>query len=109
MRPLALLIALLALAGCSSTSQGQRHVPVIPQTSAAPPAPATLPRLRPVSVDVPAINAHSSLIPLGLNPDHTMATPDDAHPKQAGYYCVTDPATLCSAGVLPGQVGPAVI
>lgn len=66
-----------------------------------------VPRIAPASVDIDKIDVHSSLIPLGLRADHTMVTPDDPH--QASYYCIVDPTRICSSGVLPGQVGPAVI
>lgn len=103
----AALVAAVALAGCSSApSQGTSPVIKIPETTAAPPS---VPRVEPARIDIEKINAHSSLIPLGLNPDHTLATPDVHHPQQASYYCITDPVKICSSGVLPGQVGPAVI
>jgi hypothetical protein len=64
----------------------------------------------PASVDVPRIGAHSTLLTIGLNPDGSFQTPDEKHPQQATFYCIPAPAPqLCSSGVLPGQLGPAVI
>jgi sortase (surface protein transpeptidase) len=65
----------------------------------------------PASIDIPKINAHSTLIPLGLEPDGSLKVPDVKHPKQASYFCVVDidPGKVCSNGVVPGQPGPAVV
>jgi sortase (surface protein transpeptidase) len=51
-------------------------------------------------VDIPKIGAHSSLVPLGLNPDNTVQVPPVSTPMQAGWY---------SYGPTPGETGPAVI
>lgn len=105
MRTLAALgVALVALTGaCAHPTPGQRP-PVI--TSA--PAPV----VGPARIDIDTINAHSTLIPLGLQPDGALEVPDVHHPQQAGWYCVNpvlpQPAK-CVSGVIPGQVGPAVI
>lgn len=80
-------------------------IPATPTTE-APPA---VPRVAPASIDIPKIKVHSTLIPTGLNPDNTLAAADVKHPQQASYYCVEDLQKICSSGVLPGQVGPAVI
>jgi sortase (surface protein transpeptidase) len=90
----ALLAALLALvlAGCGA-----------PATPAAPPpAPASAGPARslPTALDVPAIDAKSSLVPLGLNADRTVEVPPVEQPLQAGWY---------EYGPTPGEAGPAVI
>lgn len=54
----------------------------------------------PQKISIPAINAQSSLVPLGLNPDGTAEVPPLNQPQQAGWY---------KLGPKPGQVGPAVI
>ena len=54
----------------------------------------------PVRVDVDAINAHSSLVQLGLNTDKTVEVPPVSQPLQAGWY---------KFGARPGEVGKAVI
>ncbi|WP_410651844.1 class F sortase [Amycolatopsis sp. cmx-4-54] len=59
-----------------------------------------LPKAAPVSIDVPKIEAKSSLIPLGLNADDTIEVPPVTRPMQAGWY-VHGPA--------PGELGPSVI
>src|ERR1041385_4806301 len=63
-------------------------------------APSGLPRSVPVRLDIPSISAHSTLIPLGLNPDHTVQVPPVSTPMQAGWY---------KFGPTPGEIGPAVI
>lgn len=57
----------------------------------------------PASVSIPAIGAQSSLVPLGLNPDGTLAVPPITDPGQASWYVDGN------AGVIPGQDGPALI
>lgn len=75
--------------------------PAIP----APPSPASATptdsaSALPVSVSIPAIEAQSSLMPLGLNPDGTVQVPPVSTPMQAGWY---------ADGAAPGQDGPAVL
>jgi hypothetical protein len=78
---------------------------VVPSSSAqqapAPPAAdnGSRPSL-PVRVDVDAINAHSSLVQLGLNADKTVQVPPVTQPLQAGWY---------KFGARPGELGKAVI
>ena len=61
---------------------------------------AALPKSEPVSIDIPKIGAHSSLVPLGLNPDNTIQVPPVDTPLQAGWYTYAP---------TPGEVGPAVV
>ena len=56
------------------------------------------PAAPPVRVVIPAIGVATDLSRLGLEPDGTMAVPDDFH--QAGWF---------AQGPAPGQPGPAVI
>ncbi|MFC0433181.1 class F sortase [Kutzneria buriramensis] len=70
------------------------------QQQAAPPADNGTRSGLPVRVDVDAINAHSSLVQLGLNADRTVQVPPVDEPLQAGWY---------KFGVRPGEVGKAVI
>src|SRR4051794_18873662 len=44
---------------------------------------AGLAKSEPVSIDIPKIKAHSSLIPLGLNADNTVEVPSVNQPLQA--------------------------
>jgi sortase (surface protein transpeptidase) len=92
-------------------AQEQRLLPV-PTAFAArvPPAPprATLPRRakpqpakresRPVHISIPAIGVSAPLIPLGVNPDHTVQVPTSF--SQAGWF---------RFGPRPGEVGAALI
>lgn len=54
----------------------------------------------PVRLDIPAIGVHSTLLRLGLNPDHTVQVPPLARDSRAGWYRYSP---------TPGQLGPAVI
>ncbi|HEY9416735.1 MAG TPA: class F sortase [Pseudonocardia sp.] len=54
----------------------------------------------PVELRIDSINAVSSLVPLGLNPDQTVEVPPVSQPLQAGWY---------KLGPTPGALGPAVI
>jgi LPXTG-site transpeptidase (sortase) family protein len=68
----------------------------------APSGPAQKPWSRsvPVRVSIPAIDAASSLVPLGLTPDRTLEVPPVEDPMQAGWY---------SLGPTPGEAGASVI
>lgn len=52
------------------------------------------------SVTIPKLHETSSLVGLGLNPDHSIQVPPLADPMQAGVY---------THGPMPGDPGPAVI
>ena len=52
----------------------------------------------PVGLQIPSIGVESSIVPLGLNPDGSVAVPASFH--VAGWY---------RYGVSPGQNGPAVL
>lgn len=56
------------------------------EPSAEPETSAGMPKADPVSIDVPKIEAKSSLIPLGLNADNTIEVPPITQPMQAGWY-----------------------
>jgi len=65
----------------------------------APPAPP-LPFSAPVRVSVPAIGVSATVIPLGENPDGTVAVPSLDTPQLTSWF---------DDGPAPGQVGPAAI
>jgi hypothetical protein len=64
------------------------------------PQPPSRPLAEPVGVDIPAIDAHSTLIPLGLNQDDMVEVPVAKTPQQAGWYRYS---------VRPGGDGPAIL
>lgn len=103
MKFISLLLGLVLLAGCSAgtapavTPPGGKPQGAFAATSS--PA-AGLARSEPTEIDVPKIGAHSTLIPLGLNPDKTIEVPPVSTPRQAGWYV---------NGPTPGEAGPAVI
>jgi sortase (surface protein transpeptidase) len=70
------------------------------QTSSPRPGPTALPRSVPVRLSIPTIDARSTLIPLNLNPDHTVQVPPLTNPAQAGWY---------APGPTPGETGASVI
>ena len=72
-----------------------------PLVTGAPVAPvAPLLAAAPTELRIDSINAASSLVPLGLNPDRTIAVPPVGTPMQASWYRL---------GPTPGAAGPAVI
>ncbi|HET6502333.1 MAG TPA: class F sortase [Amycolatopsis sp.] len=98
MRFLALLLGLLLLAGCAAEPRQVTGPPPTVASSTAPsPGPAPS---EPTEIDISKIAAHSTLVPLGLNPDGTIQVPPVSTPRQAGWY---------SYGPTPGEIGPAVI
>lgn len=54
----------------------------------------------PVSISIPAINVQSTVIPIGKNPDGTLAAPEGANINKAAWF---------TQSVTPGQIGPSVI
>jgi sortase (surface protein transpeptidase) len=63
-----------------------------------PAKPAATVHLLPLSVRIPSVGVSSTLVPLGLNPDHTLQVPTDY--SVAGWYIYRP---------VPGRRGPAVI
>ena len=106
------LFAAILVAGCGSSVEGADEPPIhvttvpVPSPVAAPAAPTTTgdapvaSSSQGLALDIARIGASSTLVPLGLNPDRTVATPPVSRPGQAGYY---------ENGPLPGDPGPAVI
>jgi hypothetical protein len=62
--------------------------------------PGTLPRSKPVVLDIPSIGVHSSLLSLGVNDDGTIEVPSGASYDEAGWYKYSP---------TPGSLGPAII
>lgn len=85
----------------------------MPPSTAAGAFKSPVPRAAPISVDIPRIDAHSSLAPWGLRSDGQLDVVDVTRPLQAGWYCdkpqLANPVINCKSGVLPGQIGPALI
>lgn len=102
----AAVVAVAALvAGCSSrpAEPGPNDGPILSapvveggQVTAIPP----LATANPTELRIDAINATSSLIPLGLNKDRTISVPPVSQPLQASWY---------KFGPTPGALGPAII
>lgn len=98
---LALLLALVSGCGGSTTTPADTSAPTTSSPSqTSETTPPALPRSIPTKLRVPAINAESSLIQLGLNPDQTVQVPSVHTPQQAGWY---------DQSPTPGELGPAVI
>jgi sortase (surface protein transpeptidase) len=98
----ALAVGALALAGCGD-SPAPGPGPAAEQaagTAPAAPAPSYAAGAAPESISLPSIGATSSLVPVGLAPDGSMAVPSVHTPKQAAWF---------EPGPEPGQPGPAVI
>lgn len=94
------------VAGCN-TDQPAPHI-VIPQTTGVSPSAVTAPKATavPISVDIPAIGVHAKgLVPLGLNPDKSIQTPDVDHPEVMGWF--THGGVACRPG--PDKVPAALL
>lgn len=92
-----LVLAALALSGCSAAGQS---IDLGAPASAPVQATSALSRSEPAWIEIPRIGARSSLVPLGLNPDRTVAVPSVREPMQAGWYQYSP---------TPGETGPAVV
>jgi sortase (surface protein transpeptidase) len=95
-RLLSLIVGVLLVGGCGTAAPAPLLSSGAATSSSTPTA--TVPA--PTGVTVPAIGAHSTLIPLGLTPEGALEVPPVTSPMQAGWY---------APGAEPGQVGPAVI
>lgn len=98
----ALVVLALTLTGGpdASTAQPSSAQPVAVGPGAGEDAVAALPKSDPVSIDIPKIGAHSTLVPLGVNADNTIQVPPVETPLQAGWYTYAP---------TPGEVGPAIV
>lgn len=98
----------LVLAGCGTefnageTTQPRPTFTADEQLDGAPPV------QEPFAIDIPRIGAHSTLIPLGLNPDRSLEVPPVDEPGQAGYYAGEDTGKLGDE-CLPGARCSAVV
>jgi sortase (surface protein transpeptidase) len=93
--------AALLLGGCGAGPGAGQAPPAAPVQAGAPStAVPEMAKSDPVSLDIPSIGAHSSLVPLGLNADNTVQVPPVSTPLQAGWY---------KFGPTPGETGPAVV
>ncbi|WP_445181991.1 class F sortase [Pseudonocardia sp. Cha107L01] len=96
----------LGLTGCgmaagpwASAADGPNLTsPIVTGAPVAPAAP--LAAAAPVGLRIDSINASSTLVPLGLNANRTVAVPPVSTPLQASWYRL---------GPAPGAPGPAVI
>lgn len=89
------LTACVLLAGCSAAPDPYGRLGVDT-------APATGAKARAASIELPSIEARSTLLATGLDPadPHSPAVPDVHHPEQASYFAL---------GPMPGDVGPALV
>ncbi|MFD1148143.1 class F sortase [Saccharothrix hoggarensis] len=102
--PVAVLLVACATPGTAPSENaagpGTATSTTAPAEPTSPAATVGVARSAPTEVRVPRIDARSSLVPLGLNPDRTVEVPPIEQPMQAGWY---------SHAPTPGEVGPAVI
>lgn len=99
-----LVVALLAgtaLAGCSSSAR-EASGPAVPPRSPETSVEVTKPydKLRPTRIDIPTIDASSSLIAVAVTMDGELAVPSAKKPMQAAWYRLSP---------VPGEVGPAIL
>jgi hypothetical protein len=97
-----LLMPLLVLAGCAAgpgTGGSTGPGPGTGASAVVHPAQA-LPESDPERLRIAAIDATSTLVPLGLNADGTVEVPALDQPRQAGWY---------RYGPTPGELGPSVL
>lgn len=97
-----LAVGLVLLTGCGSNpAPGEAPADQAAPAAAAPTnTPAYIASVPPAEIRIPAINAKSTLVPVGLRPDKSMDVPSVHKPEQAAWF---------EPGPEPGQAGPAVI
>jgi hypothetical protein len=101
-----LLVGALLIGGCSTP--GPSVLPGSSTGATASSAPTAIEAPDPASITVPKIDAHSTLIPLGLDDTGALAVPPVEQPMQASWYAGMDPV-FDGDEYDPGEVGPAVI
>jgi hypothetical protein len=96
---LAAAVGALAVSRCGDGGEARNGELAmrIDQARAAPPRRGHRPA-RPVRIEIPSIGVDAPIVPLGLNPDRTLAVPSDF--GDAGWW---------TGGPRPGERGPAVI
>ena len=112
MKPRSSVLAGVSLLACAGLLMGCSSAPAEPGPNNGPnlsapvitggpvnPIPP-LPTSNPTQLRIDAIDATSSLVPLGLNKDQTIAVPPVSQPQQASWYRL---------GPTPGAAGPAII
>jgi LPXTG-site transpeptidase (sortase) family protein len=111
-------LALIAVSALAITAFSGRSGPALPPPSAAralPSTPVSVQPLRPsapVRLEIPRIGVTTSLMPLGLNPDHSLQVPPLSRAQEAGWYRYGPTPGSSGAAVIVGHVdttrGPAV-
>jgi sortase (surface protein transpeptidase) len=97
----AAVLAAVLVAGCGSPpSEDPRPAPGTSTTTTTTAAGAPAAVAAPVEVSIPAIDATSSLVELGLNDDQTVQVPPVEQPLQAGWF---------TGAPKPGEPGPAIV
>ena len=99
-----LIVGALLLVGCGTTDP----VPFLSPGSAPASSAPALPVADPTAITIPAIGAHSTLVPLGLTVAGELAVPPVDDPLQASWYAGADPAESGDE-IQPGERGPAVV
>jgi LPXTG-site transpeptidase (sortase) family protein len=110
--------ASVALAVLVIVDGAGRSGPPEPPPSAARPLPsvpahaAPLRSSTPVRLEIPKIGLSTALMPLGLNPDHSLEVPPLSRAQEAGWYRFGPTPGAKGAAVIAGHVdttrGPAV-
>lgn len=111
-------VALIAMSALAAMTLSGRRGPALPPPSAAgalPSAPGSVQPLRPSAptrLEIPTIGVTTSLMPLGLNPDHSLQVPPLSRAQEAGWYRYGPTPGSKGAAVIAGHVdttrGPAV-
>lgn len=93
----AVLATTVLLAGCATPQRAARPAPA---TTPASTTQQTQEVAAPTEIEIPRIDATSSLVELGLNADRTVEVPPIQTPLQAGWF---------TGAPRPGAPGPAVV
>ena len=111
-------VALIAMSALAVAAFSGRRGPALPPPSAARPLPSAPVSVRPMRpsvptrLEIPAIGVTTSLLRLGLNPDHSLQVPPLSRAQEAGWYRYGPTPGSTGAAVIAGHVdttrGPAV-
>ena len=102
-RLLTLIVGVLLVGGCGAAAPEPRLSPGAASASSAP-----APVAGPTAITIPSIDAHSTLVPLGLDAKGELAVPPVDDPLQASWYAGAKP-DVDGDEIQPGEIGSAVV
>src|SRR5689334_3071426 len=90
----------MVASGCGRQQPVYRPLPSASPTVSTTATAGTLSRAEPIRIEIPAIDVHAPVGPVGVTAQGAMEVPPLDRPGETGWYVY---------GPTPGELGPAVI